>query len=143
MPDANELRPLRLAIPVTDLAAAETFYCGLLGCGKERTASHWLDLNFFGHQVTLRLTDDGEQAAASNPLDGNAVPARHFGVGLGMAEWRALADRLERAGCDFLIAPRTRLTIAVGEKATMFFRDPCGNALEFKSFADPARLFAT
>jgi extradiol dioxygenase family protein len=29
-----------------------------------------------------------------------------------------------------------------GEQATMFLRDPCGNALEFKAFADPARLFA-
>jgi len=31
----------------------------------------------------------------------------------------------------------------VGEQATMFFRDPSGNALEFKAFADDSSLFAT
>ncbi len=29
-----------------------------------------------------------------------------------------------------------------GEQATMFFLDPSGNALEFKAFGDPSRLFA-
>ena len=30
-----------------------------------------------------------------------------------------------------------------GEQATMFFRDPSGNAIEIKAFADKAQLFAT
>lgn len=132
-----------LALPVTDLEAAEAFYCGVLGCGKGRTASRWIDLNFYGHQVTLHLTDSGIDAAASNTVDGDAVPARHFGVVLGMEEWRALASKLESAQCDFLIKPHVRFAGEVGEQATMFFTDPSGNALEFKSFKDPARLFAT
>lgn len=138
-----ELHPFHLAIPVADLSAAEDFYCGLLGCEKGRTASRWTDLDFFGHQVTLHLVDDDGRSAATNPVDGDAVPARHFGVVLDMIAWRQLADRLERANCEFLISPRIRFKGEIGEQATLFLYDPSLNALEFKSFADPSHLFAT
>ncbi len=138
-----ELHPFHLAIPVTDLAAAEDFYCGLLGCDKGRTASRWTDLNFYGHQVTLHLVDADDSAAVTNPVDGDAVPSRHFGVVLDMATWQTLAERLEGAGCQFLISPRIRFKGEVGEQATLFLLDPSSNALEFKSFADPARLFSS
>jgi extradiol dioxygenase family protein len=139
----TDLRPFHLAIPVNDLKAAEDFYCGLLGCGKGRTSSRWIDLDFFGHQVTLHLVDEGGPTPRTNPVDGDSVPSRHFGVVLDMDDWRALANKLERAGCDFLIAPRIRFRGEVGEQATLFLYDPASNALEFKSFADPTQLFAT
>jgi len=138
-----QLQPFHLALPVTDLNAAEEFYCGLLACGKGRTASRWIDLNFFGHQVTLHLVDGSDGAAPVNPVDGDSVPARHFGVVLDMDDWQALATRLEDAGCEFLISPRVRFKGEVGEQATLFILDPCGNALEFKSFADRTKLFAS
>ena len=139
----TELRPFHLAIPVGNLREAEAFYCGILGCGKGRTSDRWTDLNFFGHQVVLHLVDEDEMAVASNPVDGDAVPARHFGVVLEMPEWQRLADTLRDAGCEFLIEPRIRFRGEVGEQATMFLFDPAGNALEFKRFADPGQLFAT
>ena len=139
----TELRPFHLAIPVSDLRAAESFYCGILGCSKGRTSERWTDLNFFGHQVVLHLVEEGLDAAATNPVDGDSVPARHFGVVLDMADWNRLADTLKSAGCEFLIEPRIRFQGEVGEQATMFLFDPSGNALEFKSFADPEQLFAT
>lgn len=139
----DQLRPFHLALPVSDLDAAEAFYCGLLGCGKGRTATRWIDLNFFGHQVTLHLVDANDAGAATNPVDGDSVPARHFGIVLEMADWRSLADRLEQENSEFLLAPRIRFAGEVGEQATLFIVDPSGNALEFKSFADPAQLFAT
>ncbi len=138
-----ELRPFHLAIPVHDLEAAEAFYCGLLNCEKGRTASRWTDINFYGHQVTLHLVDDDHGATITNPVDGDAVPSRHFGIVLDMAEWRSLADRLDQAGCEFLITPRIRFEGEVGEQATLFLYDPSSNALEFKSFADPTQLFAS
>ena len=140
---SDQLRPFHLALPVTDLAAAEAFYCGLLGCGKGRTASRWIDLDFFGHQVTLHLIDAGAAEAPTNPVDGDSVPARHFGMVLDMDDWRSLADRLEQESCKFLISPRIRFAGEVGEQATLFIIDPSGNALEFKSFADPTQLFST
>ena len=138
-----DLHPFHLAIPVSDLRAAESFYCGILGCRKGRTSDRWTDLDFFGHQVVLHLVDDIGDDAATNPVDGDAVPARHFGVVLDMPGWCALADTLRDAGCEFLIEPRIRFEGEVGEQATMFLFDPSGNALEFKSFADPDQLFAT
>jgi len=137
------LRPFHLALPVTDLNSAEAFYCGLLGCDKGRTASRWIDLNFYGHQVTLHLVDADDASAPTNPVDGDSVPARHFGIVLEMAEWRSLATRLENANCEFLISPKIRFEGEVGEQATLFITDPSGNALEFKSFADSMQLFAT
>lgn len=139
---AKELRPFHLALPVHDLDVARDFYCGTLGMGTGRTDERWVDLDFLGHQVTLHLVADDMAVADTNPVDGDNVPARHFGVVLAMDDWQALAERLEAAGCDFLIAPRIRFEGEVGEQATMFLLDPSGNALEFKSFADLTQLFA-
>ncbi len=137
------LRPFHLALPVHDLELAREFYCGLMGFSTGRTSERWIDLDFFGHQVTLHLVeDDVETTAASNTVDGDAVPTRHFGVVLDRGDWDSLATRLREAGVGFLIEPRIRFQGEIGEQATMFFLDPSGNALEFKSFADPTQLFA-
>jgi extradiol dioxygenase family protein len=53
-----------------------------------------------------------------------------------------LAEKLKQAGTKFVIEPHIRFKGQVGEQATMFFLDPCGNAVEFKAFANPASLFA-
>ena len=139
----DALRPFHLAIPVADLAAAEMFYCDVLGCGTGRRSAHWVDLDFYGHQLVLHQMDAEAPRAPTNPVDGDEVPVPHFGVVLDMPVWKALAERLTDAGTEFVIAPRIRFAGEIGEQATMFFRDPSGNALEFKSFADPSQLFAS
>jgi len=135
--------PFHLAIPVDDLAAARRFYGELFGCAEGRSDAHWVDFDFFGHQLVCHLHTAGAGAAVRNPVDGDAVPVPHFGVVLTLADWRALARRLEERGVDFVIAPRVRFEGQPGEQATFFLHDPAGNALEFKAFADPGRLFAT
>ena len=135
-------RPFHLALPVSDLAETRSFYTELLGCDTGRESGRWLDLDFFGHQVTLHLVDGPETGPATNPVDGDDVPARHFGIILEPDDWSALAARLESAGADFIIRPRTRFAGEPGEQSTLFVRDPSGNALEFKSFADDAMIFA-
>jgi len=112
-------------------------------CWVVALAERWIDLNFFGHQLSLHLVEDHDGSNDTNPVDGDNVPARHFGVVLDMRDWEQLAKRLECADCAFLIAPRVRFKGEVGEQATMFLHDPAGNALEFKSFADNSQLFAT
>lgn len=134
--------PFHLAFPVHDLAQARAFYGGLLGCPEGRSSDQWIDFNLFGHQIVAHLTDDRADAA-SNPVDGHDVPVPHFGVVLPMDEWRALAERLGDANVEFVIEPYVRFEGQPGEQATMFFRDPSGNALEFKAFADSSKLFAT
>ena len=136
------LRPFHLAVPVDDLAAAKSFYCDLLGCSTGRTARNWIDLDFFGHQVTLHLVRAQPGADGANAVDGDDVPVRHFGIVLDMNDWQSLAERLQAADCQFLVRPRTRFKGQVGEQSTMFLCDPAGNALEFKSFADITQLFA-
>ena len=137
------LQPFHLAIPVTDLEAARAFYAGLLGCPTGRESSQWIDFDFHGHQVVAHLVSpEDHPAVARNPVDGDDVPALHFGVVLAWEDFAALAARLTDAGTAFVIPPRIRFAGTVGEQATFFLRDPSGNHLEFKSFRDPAMLFA-
>ena len=136
------VRPFHLAFAVDDLDAARGFYGGVLGCREGRSSHRWIDFDLYGHQITVHLGTRGADTAKSD-VDGKAVPIPHFGVVLTMADWRALADRLTAAGTEFGIAPYPRCAGPPGEQATMFFRDPAGNALEFKAFADDAMLFAT
>jgi extradiol dioxygenase family protein len=141
----TKLTPFHVAFPVDDLAAARTFYGQTLGCPEGRSAEDWIDFNLFGHQIVAHLKPRHAGSAPPvhrNLVDGHDVPVPHFGVVLDMAAWRALATRLSEAGVEFVIAPYIRFEGQVGEQATMFFRDPAGNALEFKAFADPDQLFA-
>ena len=134
--------PFHLAFPVHDLAAARAFYGGLLGCPEGRSAEDWVDFDFFGHQIVAHLVPDARMAGASNPVDGHDVPVPHFGAVLDMPDWERLAARLEAAGVAFAIPPTVRFRGEPGEQATMFFRDPSGNALEIKAMARPENLFA-
>lgn len=137
----SNLPPFHLAFPVHDLDAARAFYGGLLGCPEGRGSSEWIDFDFFGHQIVAHLVPGSARHAGSNAVDGHDVPVPHFGAVLAMAEWEALAARLEAAGVDFAIPPTIRFKGLPGEQATMFFRDPSGNALEIKAMANPANLF--
>ncbi len=136
------MRPFHLAFPVHDLAAARAFYGGVLGCSEGRSSEAWVDFDLYGHQITVHLSGRQSADVIANEVDGKSVPIPHFGVVLAMADWRVLAARLEAAGTKFGIAPYIRFEGLVGEQATMFFRDPSGNALEFKGFADDEQLFA-
>ncbi len=136
------LCPFHLAFPVDDLDTARSFYGGVLGCAEGRSSDHWIDFDFFGHQIVAHLDPAPRAPQPHNPVDGHDVPVPHFGVVLTMAEWHALADRLHAVRTDFVIAPHIRFAGQVGEQATMFFHDPAGNALEFKAFANDAMLFA-
>ena len=134
--------PFHLAFPVNDLGEARAFYGDLLGCPEGRSARDWVDFDFYGHQIVAHLAPHETGATSANAVDGHGVPVRHFGVILDMDAWRTLADRLTLAGTDFVIAPYVRFKGEPGEQATMFFRDPSGNAVEFKAFADIGNLFA-
>jgi extradiol dioxygenase family protein len=135
------LRPFHLAFPVNDLAAARQFWGTVIGCTEGRSAQTWIDFDFYGHQIVAHLAP-GTGDAARNAVDGHGVPVPHFGIVLDMADWEALAARLREAGETFEIEPHVRFAGQPGEQATMFFRDPSGNAIEMKAFADLKQLFA-
>ena len=131
-----------LAFPVHDLGAARRFYGGLLGCPEGRSSEAWVDFDFYGHQIVAHLAPGEAGHRHSSAVDGDDVPVRHFGAILPMGEWQSLAGRLREAGTQFVIDPHVRFQGQMGEQATMFLLDPSGNALEFKAFADPSRVFA-
>ena len=134
--------PFHLAFPVDDLPAARHFYGELLGCPEGRSADDWVDFDLNGHQIVAHLAPESVRERATNPVDGDDVPVPHFGLVLPMNEWKGLAERLQAAGVEFVIAPTIRFEGEPGEQATMFLLDPAGNALEFKAMANPANLFA-
>jgi len=138
---ANRPR-FHLAFPVDDLAAARAFYGQTLGCAEGRSSDHWIDFDFYGHQIVAHLAPEDCGPGAASDVDGHKVPARHFGLILDWADWEALRDRLEAAGTDWVIAPYVRFEGQPGEQATMFLTDPAGNALEFKAFREAGQIFA-
>ena len=130
-----------LAIPVDDLAAARRFYGTTMGCPEGRSSATWVDFDFGGHQLVTHLAPVAG-VRHRNAVDGHDVPVLHFGLVLEWAAWTDLAERLQSAGTEFVIAPHTRFEGQAGEQATMFLHDPAGNALEFKSFRDIGQMFA-
>ena len=137
------LPPFHLAFPVDDLADARRFYGGVLGCTEGRSSDEWIDFNLRGHQIVAHLAPEAAGDRASNPVDGHGVPIPHFGLVLEMSDWKELAERLSADDTDFVIEPTVRFKGLPGEQATMFFRDPAGNAIEMKAFADQDQLFAS
>jgi uncharacterized protein len=134
--------PFHLAFPVKDLEETKSFYGKLLGCEMGRSAERWVDFDFFGHQLSAHLRPEALGNEPFNEVDGKKVPVRHFGAILEWNQWHTLADKLKAEGISFIIEPYIRFQGQVGEQATMFFLDPSGNALEFKSFKDPSQVFA-
>jgi len=130
-----------LAFPVRDLTEARQFYGGLLGCPEGRSSPEWVDFDFYGHQIVAHLCDTGG-GVATNEVDGEDVPVRHFGVILDLPAWEAITNKLRAAGVSFIIAPQIRFAGQPGEQATCFFLDPSGNALELKAFANDSMVFA-
>ncbi|WP_293900568.1 VOC family protein [Phenylobacterium sp.] len=137
-----DLPRFHLAFPVRNLTEARAFYGDLLGCPEGRSSDEWVDFNFHGHQIVAHLSPDEAGHRATNAVDGDDVPVRHFGLLMQLAEWEALAQRLTAAGTRFVIEPHIRFKGEPGEQATMFLLDLSGNALEFKAFADDAMVFA-
>ncbi len=134
--------PFHLAFPIVDLEATRRFYVEVLGCTVGREAAQWIDFDFYGHQLSAHVRPEECQMISKNAVDGDQVPVRHFGCVLDLERWARLRERLEAAEADFIIEPRVRFRGRPGEQATMFIRDPSGNALEFKAFADMGQLFS-
>ena len=135
------MRPFHLAFPVDDLEKTREFYTKILGCKEGRSSDRWIDFDMYGHQVVAHLVDSVD-SVETNSVDGDDVPASHFGVILESEEWTKLSKNLRDSNMEFIIEPHTRFRGEPGEQSTMFFLDPCGNALEFKAFKSDDMIFA-
>ncbi len=135
-------QPFHVAIPVHNLEECRLFYRDILSCEEGRSSGHWVDFNFFGHQLVIHYKPKSKEEVHTNPVDGKNVPVPHYGVVLEWETFQSFAEELKKKGIDFIIEPYIRFQGKVGEQATMFFFDPAGNALEFKAFKDISQLFA-
>ena len=137
----KNLLPFHLAIPVNDLEKSRNFYKNILGSEEGRSSNHWVDFNFFGHQLVIHFKEKESDNTKTNPVDGKDVPIPHFGVILEWNDFHDFSKKLIEKKINFIIEPYIRFEGLPGEQATMFFKDPCGNALEFKSFKDLNKIF--
>ncbi|PQJ14471.1 VOC family protein [Aureicoccus marinus] len=138
----SKISPFHLAIPVHNLAECRTFYRDILGFEEGRSSDHWVDFDFFGHQLVIHYKPKSVEDLHTNPVDGKNVPVPHFGVVLPYDEFDPFAERLKSHNIEFVIEPYVRFKGEPGEQATLFFLDPAGNALEFKAFKNIEQLFA-
>jgi len=137
------LQPFHLAIPVNNLEKADHFYGNLLGLKKGRSDKHWIDWNFFGHQLVTHFTEkSNNKISAVNLVDEKNIPVPHFGIVLKWHEWQNLAKEIKSKNIKFIVEPYIRFKGKVGEQATMFFSDPFNNMIELKSFKNESNLFA-
>ena|GEM_PF-434414 len=141
--NSKSMRPFHLAFPVTNLTAIEEFYGEKLGCKIGRRTPTTINFNFFGHQLVAHEVSAMPDFTDGGKVDGKRVPPFHFGLVMDWEQWHKFRDRIKEMELQFRIKPHTRYPGKIGEQATMFIDDPAGNSLEFKSFIDDDRLFAT
>jgi extradiol dioxygenase family protein len=120
---------LHLSIPVRDLGEAQAFYVEKLGCQAARTRPEFVDVWFFGMQITLQDRPD-EQAPSQSGA------SRHFGVTLGRDEFDTMLARLHEHGVDWVVPVSTDDPGTPVEQTKTKIADPSGNVIEFKTYAD-------
>ena len=136
----SSLNPFHLAIPVKEITETRCFYRDILGCEEGRSSDHWVDFNFFGHQLVLHIDSSKANILNENSVDGKSVPVPHFGIVLDWDVFENFEKKISNK-VKFIIEPYIRFEGQAGEQKTMFFKDPSGNALEFKTFKNINQLF--
>ena len=136
----SSLNPFHLAIPVKEITETRYFYRNILGCEEGRSSDHWVDFNFFGHQLVLHIDSSKANILNENNVDGKSVPVPHFGIVLDWDVFENFEKKISNK-VKFIIEPYIRFEGQAGEQKTMFFKDPSGNALEFKTFKNINQLF--
>ena len=113
-----------------------------MGCQEGRSTETWIDFNFFGNQLSLHVGEVVKKSKTTSKVDGISVPMPHFGCVLDWDSFHELADKLKSSGVTFIVEPTTRFEGMTGEQATMFFKDPFQNAIEFKAYQNPSEVFS-
>ena len=131
------------AFKVKDIESTRKFYVGILGCQEGRSTEHWIDFDFFGHQLSAHVSDNIPELDYCGKVDGISVPVPHFGCILTLEQFDQAQEKLTQHEVKFVVKPYTRYEGKVGEQRTMFTLDLSGNPLEFKAFRNPEEVFAS
>jgi len=123
-----------LALPAGDLKETEKFYTEILGCKiGNREEGKWVDIDFWGNELTLHQTKLKLPRERHNVDMGN-VPVPHFGVHLKKEIFNRIKTNLKTNNIDYIDKPYTRFKGTKFEQNTFFIEDPHGNVLELKTF---------
>jgi len=121
---ASKLMPFHLSISVADITSVKHFYNQVLNCAIGRDNGDWFDVNFYGHQLTIHQSLEGEVA----------VTIDHFGSILNKTAWLEVIEQCECHHIDFLLSPIIKNQGMENESGKLVVRDPAGNKLEFKFY---------
>jgi len=136
------MNPFHYAFKVTDIQSTIRFYRDILGCELGRQTEHWVDFNFFGHQLSAHVSDNIPELDYCGQVDGVAVPSPHFGCLLTPDQFEDIKNRLMTNDIDFIIPPQIRYKGKPEEQQTMFILDFSNNPIEFKSFRNNEFVFS-
>jgi len=116
--------PFHLSIVVPELPLAEDFYVSFLECKKGRDKEQWIDIIFFGHQLTIHQETNSKKA---HPID-------HFGVILEREEWLSISQKAKIENVPFILFPTEKMNDDKSESGKFIIKDPAGNLIEFKFY---------
>lgn len=137
------MNPFHYAFKVKDIESTRQFYVGILGCKEGRSTEHWIDFDFFGHQLSAHVSANIPEPDYCGQVAGISVPVPHFGCLLTYEQFDNVRERLVQQAIPFVVEPYTRYEGEVGEQRTMFVLDHSKNPLEFKAFKNPDEVFAS
>ena len=125
--------PFHLAVPAGDLSIATNFYEKILGCKLgNREEGKWIDVDFWGNELTLHKTQM-KLPNERHDVDMGNVPVPHFGVHLKKEVFNKIKENLKANNLKYLDEPYTRFKGKEEEQETFFIEDPHGNILELKT----------
>ena len=125
--------PFHLAIPAGDLSVATKFCENILGCTLgNREEGKWIDVDFWGNELTLHKTDT-KLPRERHDVDMGSVSVPHFGVHLEKEVFEKIKENLKANNIKYLDEPYTRFKGKEEEQQTFFIEDPHGNILELKT----------
>lgn len=118
--------PFHLSFAVPDLEATKIFYLNILGCDSGTVHDTWLNINFYGHQLTLHQASDYMPAKTID----------HFGPIIDKETWLVIAQKCRSNKISFELPPTTLHANTTIESGKYIIKDPAGNRLEFKYYTD-------
>jgi extradiol dioxygenase family protein len=125
------IKPFHLSIVVADLEAVKDFYKDGLACKIGRDSGTWIDVLFFGHQLTIHQQSEGMKAQSID----------HFGPVLDKDQWLLLIERLKLKSIQFVMQPTIRFEAKDSESGKFIIADPAHNLLEFKFYNSFSNTF--
>lgn len=136
------MTPFHFAFKIKDIESTRKFYTQILGCKEGRSTEHWIDFDFFGHQLSAHVSQQIPELDYCGKVDGVSVPIPHFGCLISNEQFEAITERLIKNDIAFIVPPQTRYEGQPGEQKTLFVLDYSNNPIEFKSFKNEDEIFS-